>query len=216
MKKIAILFVLFCVISNINAQIALEIDENGNYYKKGIQSNITTDSVAVKYLKYFPSAIDSPNVFISIEELSEVVRITSPFKALIKTEQNGIVFNSQKKAIYFVSNKKNNEAIHPGLIIGFILWLISILFMLISNKIKKDENRLFFVLGAALSAFIGGFLFLACGFFIVLVLAIWAACCSAFIAFIRACFGMNKLYVVYIILYYMFMLICLGEMFIGL
>jgi hypothetical protein len=219
MKKIAILFVLFCAISNINAQIALEIDENGNYYKEGISSNITADSVAVKYLKYFPLAIAKPNVFIPIEELSEVVRITSPFKTLIKTEKKGIVFNSQKKVVYFVFDKKNNEVFHPGLIIGSILWLISIILMSFTLLIGVGDDiksSLFFVLGAALLAFLGGLFFLTCGLFIVSGLAILAACICAFVAFVRACFAIKRFYVVYIILYYIFMLIFLAEMFIGL
>lgn len=159
MKKLVAFFVivLFTMIcsAHCSAQMKLEKNNKGDYRFKTdtlewVNTNIVAEPEAIRYIKNFSQAISAPNSFILIEKSEKILKMVGPFKALKKTTERGIYFDSSENKIVFIEKKEELEIITPLLIFG----MLSVILMIISSILKKEKRAYAALTTAALAALV--------------------------------------------------------------
>jgi hypothetical protein len=142
MKKLALFFLMFFVVTLCSAQI-LEKSNQGEYRivheKEEIyweKTNITFDKKSQRYIKHFFEAIQNPDSFIVVEESKKISRMTGVFKVLKEKKERGILFDSKENKVVFLEKKEEGE----GKSFLLVFAIISIILMIISNIFSKKEK----------------------------------------------------------------------------
>ena len=208
MKKLSVLLLMFCVFAAANAQNFLEKNPIGEYrisqgddWKK---TDITYAPEVEKYAEYFSVAIAVPDSVVVVYRMEKIIKMTGLFRAQQLVYEQSIIFDSKSNEILPIESAKEEEKDSLLLIFG----MISVLFMVISNLIKKDSALT--KKGTAAVGF--GFGIIAA------ILALFATAATALVGlhdflavtgatvagFGAYCVDTRKLYIIFNILYYVF------------
>lgn len=150
MKKFFLFFTLIFVATICGAQIKLQANKEGVYRLKTdslewVDSEITAQSEALRYVEKFTEAISKPQQRILVERSENILKLKFLFKAEMVCKESFIIYNNHTKNIDYVDGVpiKKEESSY------LILFSVGTILLMVASNLLHEKKKGFSVIFAA-------------------------------------------------------------------
>ncbi len=216
-----ILFLIILFAFACNAQIALEVNNDGDYRSKSSEgwslTGFKASDEALPYIKSFPKAINNPNDSIFIKQSRDFKKMENLFSVLVVNKKRGILYDFDDNIVLFFEKETKEE--EKSFLLVFAL--ISTFFMVLSNILVKKRFISFFIsILFIIISFIFAVLAISFSPFVVakhliIITSVFAFLSAPGALASVAAYDNFKTYKIFVSIYYIFMIMYFICMFLG-